>query len=119
MKKDNIFQAVKQNMLSMLKYSKLDFKEYKKTNDIIYLQQAGEKLFNALENYIQFINKTRYNSYYELQYNVKEKSLLRLLYNAKRLHQFFYNGELEFRKEYIEDEYIRISSILEVRIKRL
>lgn len=115
----NEFKAVKENMLSMLKYSELEFKEYKKTNDIIYLQQAGEKLFNALENYIQYTDKIRYNSFYEFTQNVKEKPLRKLLYDAKRLHQFFYNGELEMKLEDAEDEYIRISTILKGRIKRL
>lgn len=115
----NEFVAVKQNMLSMLKYSKIEFKEYKKTGDIIYLQQAGEKLFNAIENYIQYVNKVRYSSYYEITQNVKEKPLRKLLYDAKRLHIFFYNGELEMRVDDAEDEYIRISSVFESRIRRL
>lgn len=114
-----VFQAVKANMLSMMKYSKIEFEEYKRTGDIVFLQQAGEKLFNALENYIQYVQITRYASYYEMHLNVKEKPLKKLLYDAKRLHQFFYNGELEISKDYAEEEYIRISALLETRIKRL
>lgn len=113
------FHAVKANMLSMLKYANLEFKEYKKSGDIIYLQQAGEKLFNAVENYIQFVQQTRYSSYYELTVHTKEKSLRRLLYDTKRLHQFFYNGELEMREEDAMYEFIRLSTLLELRIKRL
>jgi len=113
------YKAVKTNMMSMLKYSALEFKEYKKTGNIIYLQQAGEKLFNALENYIQYINKTRYSSMYEIKIHTKEKPLRRLLYDALNLHRFFYNGELEMTRDYAEDEYIRISALLQARVKRL
>lgn len=119
MQENNLFEAVKQNMLSMMKYSKIEFKEYKATGNIIYLQQAGEKLFNATENYIQYLYKIQSNSFQGVQNIIKEKSLRKLLYDMKRLHQFFYNAELSMTIEDAEDEYIRLSTILEQRIKRL
>ena len=115
----NHFEAVKRNMSSMLKYSNIEFKEYKKTGNIIYLQQAGENLFNALENYIQYINKMRAESFYDIHRMVKEKSLKKLLYETRNLHRFFYNAEFEMSRDYAEDEYIRLSTLLNQRIKRL
>jgi len=89
------FIVVKENMKNMIKYSKQEFNTYKSTKDIVYLQQAGEKLFNALENYIQFINRVEAFSFYGIKNLIKEKSLRRLLYDGKDLHRFFYRGENE------------------------
>lgn len=113
------FQAVRRNMTSMLDYAEREFKQYKKTGDVVYLQQAGEKLFNAIENYIQYVNRMRYENFYEIQRSIKEKPLKRLLYDARNLHRFFYNGELEMTPEYAEEEFIRISALMKGRVKRL
>jgi len=115
----NIFNAVKVNMLSMIKYSKSEFQQYKRTKNIIYLQQAGEKLFNALENYIQYINKIQARNFYEVKNLIKEKTLRILLYDAKNLHIFFYNGELEMNEEDVVDLYESVLKRTESRIKRL
>ncbi len=113
------FEAVKQNMLSMLKYSYIEFQEYKSTNNIIYLQQAGEKLFNSLENYIQYSNKLSVRSFYELRQLVKTKLLKNLLYDTKRLHRFFYNAELEMDIIDAEQLYLDVYKKLKSRIERL
>ena len=113
------FEAVKQNMLNMIKASKQEFDRYKSTKDIVLLQQAGEKLFNALENYIQFVNKNMAGSFYEIKGLIKEKSLRKLLYDAKDLHIFFYRGELEMNKEDVIDLYLNVRNRIEERIKRL
>ena len=113
------FKAVRSNMMSMLEYADKEFNQYKKTGDVVYLQQAGKKLFNAIENYIQYVNKMRYESFYEIQKSIREKPLKRLLYDARNLHRFFYNGELEMTPEYAEDEFIRINALMKGRMKRL
>lgn len=115
----NIFDAVKQNMLSMIKYSKQEYQQFKKTKEVVYLQQAGEKLFNALENYVQYINKIQARNFYEIKSLIKEKSLRQLLYDAQDLHRFFYNGELEMNVEDVTDLYESVLSRTEERIKRL
>ena len=113
------FEAVKQNMLNMIKASKQEFEKYKSTKDIVLLQQAGEKLFNALENYIQFVNKIEAFSFYGIKTIVKEKSLRDLLYDARDLHRFFYRGENEMNEEDAEDLYVNVKNRIEERIKRL
>lgn len=115
----NIFEAVKSNMLSMIKYSKEEYQQFKKTKNIIYLQQAGEKLFNALENYIQYINKIQARNFYEIKSLIKERPLRQLLYDAQNLHRFFYNGELEMNTEDVADLYDSVLKRVEERIKRI
>ena len=113
------FEAVKQNMENMIKFSKSEYTKYKSTKNIVYLQQSGEKLFNALESYIEFINKIQVSSYYELKNLIKEKSLRNLLYDARNLHRFFYSAELEMNKEDAEELYLNVRSRLEKRIERI
>lgn len=113
------FEAVKENMKSMVKYSKSEYNKYKSTRNIIYLQQAGEKLFNAIENYIQFINKLMVGSFYEIKSLVKEQPLRKLLYDAQDLHRFFYRGELEMNIIDAENLYKSILIKFEQRIERL
>ena len=113
------FEAVKRNMLNMLSASKKEFSEYKKTKDIVLLQQSGEKLFNTLENYIQFVNEIQVMSFYELKKLVKEKSLRKLLFDARDLHRFFYKGELESDEDIIVDLYESVEKRIEERTRRL
>ena len=113
------FDIVRINMLNMLKYSKNEYNQYKKTGNIVYLQQAGNKLFNVIENYIQLINRVRAESFYEIKNLVREKKLRHLLYDARTLHRFFYNSELEMNIEDAEELYISVLSRTEQRIKRL
>ena len=103
-----LFFAVKQNMQTMLEYSQKEYALYKKTQEIVYMQQAGEKLFNAIENYIQFKYKNQARSFFELKNLVRDKSLKNLLYSAKSLHQFFYNGELEMDVADVEELYLDV-----------
>lgn len=112
-----IFQAVKSNMLSMIKYSEIEYNEYKNTGNVIYLQQAGEKLFNAIENYIQYVNQIQAQTFYEIKGLVKEKPLRKLLYDGRDLHRFFYNGELEMNKEDADEIYVSVRNRLKARIK--
>ena len=77
------------------------------------------KIFNAFENYIQYIHKLRVNSFYELKNLVKEKPLRKLLYDTKRLHIFFYNGELEMNEEDAVEEFNRIYANLNKRVTKL
>ena len=117
---ENYFILVKQNMLDMLKHSKSEFNKFENERKQIYLQQAGEKLFNTIENYISLINRLRIESFYEAkQLVIKDKSLQKLLFDARELHRFFYHGINEFNVGYIEDLYKNVLDRTEDRIKRL
>jgi len=103
-----------------LKAANLEFKQYKQTSSIIYLQQAGGKIFSVVENYLMVKHDYRARSYADLYEKIKSNSHdLLLLKDAFQLHKFFYNGDLQMPVYQAEDEFIRISAILEARIKRL
>jgi len=102
---------------------KLDFGEkeynlYKKTGYIIYLQQSGNKLFSAVENYLQLKYNKRIKSYQDLKQIIKnnknDKNLLTL---ASQLHYFFYNGDLQMDKDDAKNLYILVRDKLKNRLK--
>lgn len=113
------FVVVRENLLNMIKYSKQEYNTYKQTKNIVYLQQAGEKLFNALENYISFINKTRVEYFQQLRTMIKEKSLVKLLYDARDLHRFFYHGTNEMIEQDANIIYQSVLNRIENRIKNI
>ena len=113
------FIVIKENMKNMIKYSKQEFQTYKSTKDIVYLQQAGEKLFNALESYLSFIYKTRVEYYQQLRLMIKEKSVVKLLYDARDLHRFFYHGTNEMIEQDAVELYESVLGRIENRIKNL
>ena len=111
---------LKENMKSMLKYSKSEYNKYKSTENIIYLQQAGEKLFNVIENYVGVINNIQIQNFQDaLQRTFKEKPLQNLLYDARNLHRFFYNSTNEYTIEKAEEIYKSVLERIENRIKNL
>ena len=113
------FIVVKENMSSMLRYSKEEYKQYKLSKNIIYLQQAGEKLFNVIEGYLSFVNKVRIEYFQQARGLIKEKTLAKLLYDSRDLHRFFYHGTNE-RLEFEADElYQSVLKRIEERIRRL
>lgn len=111
------FRIIKENMRNMLKYSKLEYAEYKKTQDIILLQQAGEKLFNAIENYIEDYYQVKVDSFYELTNLTKERELRDLLYKGRELHRFFYNAENEYDVRTAEIKYNQLLTKVERKIR--
>jgi hypothetical protein len=117
---DPRFIVVKENIKNMMKYSKNEYQKYKKTRNIIYLQQAGEKLFNAIENYIGLANKVFVDSFYSAkQLTMRNKPLRKLLYDGRALHRFFYNSTNELDAYEAESLYIRTYKNLNERIRRL
>jgi len=102
------------------KMANLEYEQYKKTGSIIYLQQAGNKLFSVVENYLMVKNQYRARSYGDLYEKIKGNAYdLALLKDSFQLHKFFYNGDLQMPVFQAEDEFVRISVLLEQRIKRL
>jgi hypothetical protein len=92
-----------------------EWQRYKSTGKIIYLQQAGEKLFSAVENLLQIKYNAKANSYGHLRKIVKSQKDSILLVEASRLHYFYYNGEL---REYKEDIELVFQSVLK-QVKKL
>ena len=63
----------KEDMLQKLNESKEEFKRYKSTKKVVYLQQAGNKLFSVVENYLMIKYNVRVVSYRELKNVVNDK----------------------------------------------
>jgi hypothetical protein len=95
----NWTNSFEEDISQKLNQAHAEFLTFQKTQQIIYLQQAGNKLFSAIENFLMCKYKTKVKSYKELQQLVfKNKTELRLLRNAAQLHYFFYNGELQMNR---------------------
>lgn len=112
-------RVIKENMLNMLKYSKEEYKIYKQRKDIVYLQQAGEKLFNVIEGYISVINNIQIQSFQQARGLIKERSLTKLLYDCRTLHRFFYNSTNELLEQEADMFYNSVLSRIESRVKNL
>lgn len=95
----------------------MEYAKFNKTKNIVYLQQAGEKLFNAIESYIQYKRKVNVDSFYELK-NLATKSQKKLLYKGRELHRFFYNGLNEYDIETAERKYLKLYKQLKNKTKK-
>lgn len=88
--------------------SKREYELYKKTGRVVYLQQAGNKLFSVVENWLMVKYNKRVSSYQDLKNLTKDNRNDRLLLSkVAQLHYFFYENELrgeawEFEEIYLE-----------------
>jgi hypothetical protein len=81
-------------------YAEKEFQLYQDTGYVIYLQQAGNKLFSAVENWLMLKYKKRVRSYQQLLQLIQTNQVDSLLAaQASQLHYFFYNGELQMSKQ--------------------
>ena len=100
-----------------IKISKAEYKLYKETGSIIYLQQACNKLFSAVENYLMVKYNRKVESYQVLRgfvTNEKNKVMLR---DAAQLHYFFYNGKLQMDNVDAESLYGSVFKRLKIEMK--
>lgn len=75
--------------------AKDEFHRFNQSQQLIYLQQAGNKLFSAIENFFMIKYNVRVQSYSQLRKIVlKHKKDYHLLRDAVQLHYFFYNADL-------------------------
>jgi len=90
---------------------------YEQTNNVGYLQQAGNKLFSIVENFLQMKYDYRVKSYSELKsLVVHNENDYDLLVNAAQLHYFFYNGEVQFPRDEAEYYYKNVYKIMKRRL---
>lgn len=109
-------QSFKIDIKEKLKYSEKEYNEYKNTGYIIYLQQAGNKLFSVVENWLMLKYNKRVRSYKALLMNIDKNDKI-LLTQASQLHYFFYNGDLQMSKEEAEIIYENMLSKMKNRVK--
>lgn len=97
--------------------SKREYDEYKTTKRVVYLQQAGNKLFSVVENYLMIKYKRRTNNYQELRGLISQNSFDRLLLSkVAQLHYFFYENTLRGELEEFEDIYLDVYKTMKNRM---
>ena len=110
-------EKFKNDVKEKVKASKVELNNYENTSRIIFLQQACEKLFSAVENFLMYKYRYRARSYQEL-YNKASISKIdsELLAQSVQLHYFFYNGTLQTDEQSIKLIFNSVMRKLENRI---
>ncbi len=97
--------------------SDVEFDKYKKENKVIYLQQACNKLFSAVENFLMIKYSRRYKNYQDIKRMVSGNRVDSLLLSeAVQLHYFYYNGDLQMDRYDAETLYKEVRRKLKNRI---
>jgi hypothetical protein len=114
-------EMVKYNAKGMLEYSSKEYQRYLSSDrqKIIHLQQAGEKLVSAFGEYIDFVNNTSFGNHGERTRHIREKELSELFQEANALHEFFYEGEVNYQRGFIEELYLRVRRKIKSRITKM
>jgi len=103
-----------EDIASKLDQAKFEFSQYQKTQQSIYLQQAGNKLFSAVENYLMIKYNRRVSNYKSLVKLVARNDFDReLLRDAVQLHYFFYNAQMQMENFEAEDFFVSVLKRLE------
>src|SRR3990167_9172804 len=85
----------KRDYHAKIEASKEEYIEYQAMTRLLSLQQAGEKLFSAVSNFLQYKYDKKTSSHNETLKMVKNnKDDEDLLLDAGRLHSFYYNSTL-------------------------
>lgn len=107
-------KTFEKDVLAKILEAKNEFDQYKLTNHSIFLQQAGNKLFSAVENYRRLKYDKRVKSYQTLykliSHHAQDK---KLLLDAVQLHYFFYNAQMQMENYEAEEYYTDVLSRLE------
>lgn len=102
-------EVFKRDFGTKIKESNKEFKLYKKTDKIIYLQQACNKIFSAVENFLMHKYSQRHRNYSAVREMVSSnQSDYDLLIDANQLHRFYYNAELQMDRYDAEAIYKRV-----------
>jgi len=108
----------KEDIEQKLLESKNEYDKYKETNRIVFLQQAGNKLFSVVENWLMVKYNKRVQSMRDLREVVKHNKHDRtLLSKVAQLHYFYYENVLRGEAEEFDDIYLEIYEIMKNRIK--
>jgi len=114
--KQIFLEDIKQKMSE----SKNEYNKYKDTKRIVFLQQAGNKLFSVVENWLMVKYNKRVRSFVELRVLVKNNVHdRRLLSKVSQLHYFYYENVVRGEPEEFEDIYLESYEIMENRINKM
>jgi len=111
-------ESFKHDIKTKINHADIEYKKYKKDDKLIYLQQACEKMYSAVENFLMIKYETRAHSYQQLYYRVlandKDSALLS---SAQMLHEFFYNGEIKMLRTDADRVYNSVRDRLKTRLR--
>lgn len=107
----------RQDIKDKLRESRREYDRYKSTGKVVYLQQAGNKLFSVVENWLMVKYNVRVSSYKELRKVVRNNRYDRvLLSKVSQLHYFYYENVMRGEPEEFEDIYLEVYRIMQKRI---
>ena len=96
-------RVFREDVESKIVESLKEFDDYRKEGHIISLQQACNKLFSAVENYLMLKYDHREKDYQNVKKMVrKDKFDAQLLAKSAQLHYFYYDAELQMDKDEAE-----------------
>lgn len=112
-------------MDSFVSRSKEEEKKFRKTGKIIYLQQAGNKLYNAHIYMLEALERIEIRNnatVYEIgsMWAKKDKNIWQLRRNVFALHKWFYEGiaDAEIADEITRETFVLFSKVKKKRLKR-
>lgn len=102
------------NWRSLVRQSEHEFRQWKAGGNVVFLQQACEKAFNALEQVTSLRSRQKFGSHAEFRtafrkLHPKEQSLLD---DADAVHRFFYNGLADEETGVIEERYRKVMAFV-------
>lgn len=110
----------KEDLKIKMREADIEYKKYKEdeNNNMIHLQEACEKLYSAVENFLMAKYDKQERGYQAISYRVmnneKDSSLLN---DAVQLHYFFYNGEVSALRQIAERRYNSVRDKLKARLR--
>jgi len=111
-------EIYQQDIEEKLRVSYDEYLLYKKTNEVVYLQQAGNKLFSIVENYLMLKYKSKVNTLEDIWVLINNNdSDAYLLSESTRLHYFYYENITSDDPKSIEYIYKKLYKKLKNRIK--
>ena len=119
-------EYIKTNFMSMLHHSKEEFDKWKSLKNEVFLKQACEKVFVAIEHFVELKKNIDITKHYQFRREFRSikginiNTMENLISKADSLHQFFYNGAM-YESDYniIEKKYLDVYNYLNTKIKEL
>ena len=113
-------EIFKRDWKSKLEEAEKEYQLYKQTDKLIYLQQASNKIFSVVENYLMYKYNKRVRSYGEVQALVMHNRLdFQLLAKAAQLHYFYYNADLQMNRYDAVAIYQEVKANILARLKNI
>ena len=100
------FQEYTRRMIiDLIKQSDIEYNEFEKRGEEVYLRQSVEKLFNATERVVEYFSKQKINFHIQFRerariylpdtHQFNKQTIRTLILKADVLHRFFYGGIYE------------------------